>query len=112
MKTTRRQDMANGDLAAQVDELLEREKITPNVAATLTLRMVKKIYDRLGEVSEIQEEHSGRLLALEEANRADDIKSQSLITWTWIRDKLVQPGIILFLGWFFFSFIPSVIKGF
>lgn len=34
-------------------------------------------------------------------------KSDHLVSWAWVRDKIVQPGFILFIGWFFFSFIPS-----
>jgi len=34
-------------------------------------------------------------------------QNDHLVSWTWVRDKIVQPGFILLIGWLFFSFIPG-----
>lgn len=32
-----------------------------------------------------------------------------VVSWTWIRDKIVQPALLLGVGWFFFQFLPNAI---
>lgn len=64
-----------------------------------------------------------RLVALEtsmkniEKNIDDWVKAQqqqvkavdndALVSWSWVRDKIVQPSFMLFVGWLLFSFIPD-----
>ena len=37
------------------------------------------------------------------------VENDALVSWSWIRDKIVQPSLMLFIGWFLFSFIPSML---
>ncbi len=36
--------------------------------------------------------------------------NDQLVSWSWIRDKIVQPSLMLFIGWFLFSFIPNMLS--
>lgn len=33
--------------------------------------------------------------------------NDALVSWSWVRDKIVQPSFMLFVGWLLFSFIPD-----
>ena len=49
------------------------------------------------------------LLEKQAADNNPESPKNPNVTWPWIRDKILSPAIILFFGWFFFSFIPSLI---
>ena len=83
--------MANGELITQVDELLQLDNISPKVATTLTLKLLKGIY-------ETQQDHGGRLTALEQMGKVEEAKRDRLVDWTYVRDKLVQPIVLLLIG--------------
>lgn len=44
-----------------------------------------------------------------ETQEKKPIENEALVTWSWIRDKIVQPSLMLFIGWFLFSFIPNML---
>lgn len=39
----------------------------------------------------------------------DNADAKGLVTWTWIRDKLVQPILIMFVAWFLLTILPRLI---
>lgn len=43
---------------------------------------------------------------LETGKKADN---PDVVSWTWIRDKIIQPALLLGVGWFFFQFLPNAI---
>lgn len=83
--------MANGELINQVDELLQLDKISPSAATTLTLKLLKGIY-------ETQQEHGRRLTALEMAGRVDEAQRDRFVTWPWIRDAFSHPIFMMVVG--------------
>ncbi len=40
-------------------------------------------------------------------NKPADNANDALVSWSWIRDKIVQPSFMLFVGWLLFSFLPD-----
>lgn len=40
-------------------------------------------------------------------NRPVENVNDALVSWAWVRDKIVQPSFMLFVGWFLFSFLPA-----
>lgn len=44
-----------------------------------------------------------------EGEPEEDPEAKGLVTWTWIRDKLVQPILIMFVAWFLLTILPRLI---
>ena len=93
-----------------IDELvrtLRGSNGTPGVMERLT-----KIETRQDSVEDTLKEIKQLLEKRPEPSKPEPVKPVAVpavdtVSWTWIRDKIIQPGFLLFIGWFFFNFLPS-----